>query len=45
MLVYPRLVLTLREVAGMGFIIEVDLTMATRDYLVKQGILPANLLK
>ena len=39
----PRLDLTLRD-AGM-VVADVALSMATTDYLVKQGILPANLLK
>ena len=39
----PRLDLTLRD-AGM-VVVDVALSMATTDYLVKQGILPANLLK
>ena len=39
----PRLDLTLRD-AGM-VVVDVTLSMATKEFLVKQGILPANLLK
>ena len=39
----PRLELTPRD-AGM-VVADITLSIVTRDYLVKQGILPANLLK
>lgn len=40
---YPKLDLTLRDVGMITF--DITAALATRDLLIKQGLIPANILK